>query len=287
MDEEEKREILLDYPVGTVIELRSMYGEPFMRSGLRGTVQGVGSKGQILMEWDNGSRLSLRREKDSFFIVEDEAKRKVSAQNLMLTYEAAYMKEDVNLLFETINRLQDAGVTSDQIRRKNEELRQKKIQEKLEKGIGIGDEKLAGFAAFLQEIFEPEKNETEDYVSVIQVKVMEPPKIVRIKNTNEAKEELVGGTIEAIYPFDPNVAIVANYNAKINGEDMNRSLIDPVTGETIDVLAGDFFIACVDPVTQSLTDLDQKTEKKYFRLFEKPERFFFQNGRLTSQKMSV
>jgi hypothetical protein len=53
------------YPAGMRLELISMEGEAGMPTGLRGTVQYVDDAGQIGMQWDNGSSLSLVSE-DSF-----------------------------------------------------------------------------------------------------------------------------------------------------------------------------------------------------------------------------
>lgn len=49
----------LRYPSGTRVELSHMVGEPQMQAGTKGTVQGVDDIGQIMVEWDNGSTLSL------------------------------------------------------------------------------------------------------------------------------------------------------------------------------------------------------------------------------------
>ena len=55
------------YPEGTRLELISM-DDPYspIPSGTRGTVKYVDDIGQIGMEWDNGSSLSLVPDEDSF-----------------------------------------------------------------------------------------------------------------------------------------------------------------------------------------------------------------------------
>ena len=287
MDQEEYLELQLSYPAGSVIELRYMDGEPFMPAGLRGIVQGIGSNGQILMQWENGSTLSLRESSDSFFIVESEEKKAVSIEKLLQTYEAAFISEDENLIYETIDRLRNAGMSTDKIRKKNDELLQKKRARKIELGLSDDDENMIGILDHLQEILHPELEETEKNISVILVRPMEEPKVIKIKDTMHDKEELVGGEISAIYPFDPNVAIIANLNAKMYGADLNRSIFDPVSGKLLDIISGDFFIACADPVTESLMDLTEEMQEKYLKLFAEPERFQWENGRLVPHKVYV
>lgn len=57
------------YPKGTRIELVSM-DDPYtkLKSGDKGTVLGVDDAGQIVMNWDRGSSLSLIPGEDSFEI---------------------------------------------------------------------------------------------------------------------------------------------------------------------------------------------------------------------------
>ncbi len=67
------------YPVGTRIELSDMAGETEMPAGLTGTVEFVDDRGQIHMKWDNGSRLALIPEEDSF--------KKIQEQQLAMKME--------------------------------------------------------------------------------------------------------------------------------------------------------------------------------------------------------
>lgn len=55
------------YKVGTRLELISM-DDPYtqLKTGDRGTVEGVDDAGQIMMKWDRGSSLSLIPGVDSF-----------------------------------------------------------------------------------------------------------------------------------------------------------------------------------------------------------------------------
>lgn len=57
------------YPAGTVVRLGQMEGEHHMPSGMEGKVTGVDDIGQIHVEWENGSTLTLNVEEDDFSVV--------------------------------------------------------------------------------------------------------------------------------------------------------------------------------------------------------------------------
>ncbi|SHK91055.1 DUF4314 domain-containing protein [Hespellia stercorisuis] len=64
------------YPVGTMLCLNSMEGEPQMPAGLKGKVFCVDDIGQIHVEWENGSSLALEPKVDSFHKVDEPEKKK-------------------------------------------------------------------------------------------------------------------------------------------------------------------------------------------------------------------
>ena len=59
-------ELKNEYPIGTKIELIHMNSETLMNPGLKGEVTGIDDKGNILMNWENGSSLALNMDDDSF-----------------------------------------------------------------------------------------------------------------------------------------------------------------------------------------------------------------------------
>lgn len=92
------------------------------------------------------------------------------------------------------------------------------------------------------------------------------PMVKEIDGSLKSMQEVVGGYIQAIYPWMEEVALVCNEEGKINGMALNRPLLDD-RGQLVDIIAGTFFI-CSAPVDgesfQSLTD-DQI--EWYSRLF--------------------
>lgn len=78
-DSEQIKRLRERYPPGTRIELDAMNGEADMPRGLRGTVDHVDDAGQLQMTWENGRRLALIPEADSFHkIVEPEQGMKLT-----------------------------------------------------------------------------------------------------------------------------------------------------------------------------------------------------------------
>lgn len=108
---------------------------------------------------------------------------------------------------------------------------------------------------------------------LIQVVLCEPRKkarIATISNTLPSLQQIVGGYIEAVYPFDDPVTIICNEEGKINGLELNRALRDE-RGNIYDVLAGTFLIVGLGE--EDFASLSTEYQDKYCKLFEVPEIF--------------
>ena len=79
-------------------------------------------------------------------------------------------------------------------------------------------------------------------MKVLVVRPMELPAVQEIDHTLSAMQELVGGTIQAVYPFDDPVALVCNDEGKLLGLPWNRTLTDD-HGVPYDIVCGTFFVA--------------------------------------------
>ena len=114
----------------------------------------------------------------------------------------------------------------------------------------------------------------------MKVVIVEPQKKARIEDIGRELEDLqdvVGGYIEAIYPFDDPVALVCNEEGKLNGGGLNRALYDD-NGDVYDIICGTFFVCGL-----GLEDFDSLTDdlaKKYLKRFGKPEEFLRIAGRI-------
>ena len=82
----------------------------------------------------------------------------------------------------------------------------------------------------------------------MQVVIVEPKKKPMVKNIDdglEAMQKIVGGTIQAIYPFEEPIALICNDEGKFLNLPLNRALRDS-TGCVYDIVAGTFFL-CAAP----------------------------------------
>ena len=114
----------------------------------------------------------------------------------------------------------------------------------------------------------------------MQVVIVEPEKKPVVQNIDSglaSMQQLVGGTIQAVYPFEESVALICNDEGKLLNLSLNRALRDS-SGAIYDIVAGTFFL-CAAPVDsdrfESLTDEQAQTCLERFAM---PERFIMVNG---------
>ena len=79
---------------------------------------------------------------------------------------------------------------------------------------------------------------------VLLVEPDQTPRLVEVRLTLKAMQEMVGGYIQAVYPWDDPVALVCNEEGKYNGQAPNRALTH--NGIAYDTIHGPFFIAGID-----------------------------------------
>ncbi len=107
----------------------------------------------------------------------------------------------------------------------------------------------------------------EKTLKVLVVRPYEYPVVEEIEDKLEALQELVGGYIQVIYPWEDSVGLVCNDEGKIMGLDNNRELKDE-DGNTYDVIAGTFFICGLS--LNNFKSLNEEQIKKYTEMFREP-----------------
>ena len=103
----------------------------------------------------------------------------------------------------------------------------------------------------------------------------------RITFPHELREmqKIVGGNIEAIYPFeDDAAAIICNEEGKLLGLEPNRAIRDPETGELLDILCGTCFICGLGE--DGFCSLTEEQLLRYERMYQHPEIFLWNGSRL-------
>ena len=114
----------------------------------------------------------------------------------------------------------------------------------------------------------------------MKILVVEPerkPEIRVIDGELETMQGIVGGLIQATYPFDDAVALVVNDEGKILGLPMNRGLRDE-NGQLYDIICGTFFIC--GRGEENFTSLTDEQIQKYKEIFNLPEIFVKVDGGL-------
>lgn len=120
---------------------------------------------------------------------------------------------------------------------------------------------------------------TEKKIKVLIVEPDKSPKTVEISHTLDSLQEIVGGYIEALYPFDDPVALICDEEGKLKGYTLNRSLRDD-DGEIVDIIAGTFIVCGLS--SDDFDSLSEDLIDKYKRLFRNPECFMKLGSRIIS-----
>ena len=109
-----------------------------------------------------------------------------------------------------------------------------------------------------------------DKINVLIFEPLTAPYTKEIDSSLESLQATVGGLIQAIYPFEDQVALVCNEEGKINGLTLNRAVYGD-EGQMLDIIAGTFFICGL--TEDSFGSLTPELAEKYGNLFQFPEIF--------------
>ena len=105
----------------------------------------------------------------------------------------------------------------------------------------------------------------ETKIRVLYVQPGKYPEERVMEHTLAAMQTLVGGDIEAVYPWEDNACVVCDDEGKLKHKPLNRTL------EDYDVLSGDFFVCGLGE--NDFTSLTDKQLRHYEKLFRDPELF--------------
>ena len=112
----------------------------------------------------------------------------------------------------------------------------------------------------------------EKAIMVLAVRPGERPVLEVLDGSLEAMQEMVGGHLEQMMPFEDEVAIVCNDEGKLYGLPLNRAMYDR-HGEMFDIIAGPFFVCYAPADSERYMSLPEELVHKYADLFEAPEQF--------------
>ena len=114
---------------------------------------------------------------------------------------------------------------------------------------------------------------------VIVVEPKKKPTAQDIGSDLESMQKIVGGPIEAVYPFDGPVALICNEEGKLLNLPLNRALRDD-EGKVYDIISGTFFLCAAPPDSDHFTSLTDQQVKTYMERFSMPEMFLNVGGNL-------
>lgn len=109
----------------------------------------------------------------------------------------------------------------------------------------------------------------------MRILLVEPgkkPVVREIDGSLKSMQELVGGTIQALYPFEEPVALICNDEGKLLGLPLNRALRDE-EGRIYDIVAGTFFLCGAPEDSNSFGSLPEKESRVLEQRFSTEEIF--------------
>lgn len=107
-------------------------------------------------------------------------------------------------------------------------------------------------------------------MKILYVEPMALPKVIEVENDLRTLQSLVGGYIQALYPWDDEVAILCDDEGKFKPYLLNR-VLESDDGEIYDIIAGNFLI--VGLTYDNFGSLSDEYIVKYRKKFRKPEIF--------------
>lgn len=122
----------------------------------------------------------------------------------------------------------------------------------------------------------------------IKVVLVEPNKkaiVTEIGATLEDMQAVVGGLIQAMYPFEDEVALICNEEGKLLQLPVNRGVRMDGEEDIFDIICGTFFIA--DCSGERFGSLSEEQIKKYQQKYLFPEKFIKVNDSIKAVPYEV
>lgn len=123
----------------------------------------------------------------------------------------------------------------------------------------------------------------------MQILVVEPerrPEVREIDDSLKTMQQIVGGYIQAIYPFEDPVALVCNDEGKLMNLPTNRGLRNK-DGQMYDIVFGTFFLCGAPADSDHFISLTTEQIEQYWKMFYTPEMFWGMNGHIVCIPMEA
>ena len=119
-------------------------------------------------------------------------------------------------------------------------------------------------------------------MNVLMVEPGKAPYEMQIGSDLQSMQALVGGYIQAVYPFEQPVVLVCCESGKQDGLPLNRALLD-ADGDIYDIVAGNFFIVGLGQ--SDFTDLPHELAERFAEQFRQPEIFMHVDDKIVAAPM--
>lgn len=123
----------------------------------------------------------------------------------------------------------------------------------------------------------------------MRILVVEPecrPEVREIDGSLKSMQEVVGGWIQALFPFDEAVALVCNDEGRLLGLPANRGLKDE-NGRIYDIVCGTFFICGAPADSDHFISLTPEQIERYKERFYTPEMFLGMDGHIICLPLEI
>ncbi len=107
-------------------------------------------------------------------------------------------------------------------------------------------------------------------IRMLEIAPLEAPRLIEVEHTLENLQELVGGTIQALYPWADLCCVLCDDNGKAKGYPANRVLEDE-EGNPYDIIVGTFYICGL--TRDDFASIADELAEKYTEKFCWPEMF--------------
>lgn len=124
-------------------------------------------------------------------------------------------------------------------------------------------------------------------MKVLKVVPGQYAEVVEIDGSLRSMQEMVGGYIQAIYPFDDSeITLVCNDEGKLLGLPMNRALRLQDSDEVFDIVHGTFFLCRSAIELETFVELTPEQMDFCMEYFYVPEAFVDMDGALMIVKIN-
>lgn len=104
-------------------------------------------------------------------------------------------------------------------------------------------------------------------MTILLVEPGKPPRTEEIANDLHTMQKMVGGYIQAVYPFEDPIALICNEDGKLLGLPPNRPLFDPESGILYDIVCGTFFLCSAPPDSEHFESLTREQIIHYSAMY--------------------